>query len=434
MKSNMGILKWTLCLMMIGKGTAGKAETLDSSQILLLMESSRSRYQTIEAVIEAQEYEWKDRSDGEMRLVASQQLTMRSSPHKTFMSEEAKLFLEDTHRPTYQKEIIVGSSNLWKHFLHVQEFSKSDDKTGFISNKPPAGRRHGVLESVWGLGGYGERNWNKIGKMVKTAGTVCMEDGLIRLETPTKEGVDSPWLIVWVDPQREYVPVRHTVLYSDKKSLFLTQSSSNWTKIKSLWVPLSYNRYVYPINSRQDYTVVSIKMNESISPSDWDFQFPIGTMVENKVLNVRYEVRDSQVLASSTSLVEYSGEKSFYSDQQLSEAVAKVRDLPLAENKPVSGGQGDFGFTQDHVWVLPGKNQYTLELGLTTKTKPVLSGKSISDSPLVFHGVDDQLAASGKLVVTLERPEGHNAFADAVLTLDFAGTKTPIHFVAAPLP
>jgi hypothetical protein len=86
------------------------------------------------------------------------------------------------------------------------------------------------------------------------------------------------------------------------------------------------------------------------------------------------------------------------------------------------------------VWVLPGKNQYTLELGSMAKTKPVLSGNSISDSPLVLAAVDDQLAASGKLIVTLERPAGHKAFADAVLTLDFAGTKVPIHFVAAPLP
>ena len=89
---------------------------------------------------------------------------------------------------------------------------------------------------------------------------------------------------------------------------------------------------------------------------------------------------------------------------------------------------------QEYVWVLPGKNQYTLELAPMTKTKPVLVDKAISDSPMVLQSVEDQLATSGKLIVTLERPAGHKAFADAVLTLDFAGTKVPIHFVAAPLP
>ncbi|NLH16774.1 MAG: hypothetical protein GX455_09350 [Phycisphaerae bacterium] len=99
-----------------------------------------------------------------------------------------------------------------------------------------------------------------------------------------------------------------------------------------------------------------------------------------------------------------------------------------------SGEQQKVSFAREYHWVLPGKNTYALELIPDTKTNPALFGKTVSDSPLILHSVDDQLASSGKIIVTLERPAGHKAFADAVLTLDFGGVKTPIHFVAAPLP
>lgn len=434
MKSYTSVANWILYLLMMGGATASIANTLEPSQLLSLMEASRSRYQTMEAIIEVREYEWKDRPDGETRLIASQNITIRRSPQRIFVSEEGKLYLEDSQHPTYQKEILAGSSNLWKQYLQVKEASRSDEKTGSISNKPPTGQHLGVFESVWGLGGYGERNWNKIGKMITTKGKLSTEDNLIRLETPTKESDDSPWLIVWIDPQKQYVPVRHSILYSDKKTIFMTQTAGDWTEMKSVWVPLSYNRNIYPIKSRQDYTVLSIKIDESIPPSDWDFQFPVGTIVDNKILNVRYEVRDSKIQPPNVYSEGLSGDASFFSDQQLSDAVTKIRDLPLVKNPVASGEQQKVSFAREYHWVLPGKNTYALELIPDTKTNPALFGKTVSDSPLILHSVDDQLASSGKIIVTLERPAGHKAFADAVLTLDFGGVKTPIHFVAAPLP
>jgi len=120
-------------------------------------------------------------------------------------------------------------------------------------------------------------------------------------------------------------------------------------------------------------------------------------------------------------------------DDDLAKAAAKADDM-LKKPKAASQTPIRIDLAPDYVWVLPGKNQYSIELSPETKTRPNLSGKSFSTSPLVLGSVEDRLAGSGKIIVTLERPEGHKAFADAVLTLDFAGTKVPIHFVAAPLP
>lgn len=410
---------------------------LNPEQIMSLMEASRSRYQTLDAVIEVREYKLQGQLEGENRLTASVNWTIRRTPQSIYVLEDAKLFIDNPDLPTVEKEIIAGAMNQWKKIVQIQEPAKPCIKTGSVSNKPPIGHYHGVFEAIWGLGSDSDGIWRKMTKIIRKEGQVSQENGLVRLESRSAEKANSSWLILWIDPQKGYVPVRLSMLHPDKKTLSITQSTADWTMVNSLWVPLSYNRYIFTLKARQEYKVLSIKINEPISPSDMDFDFPIGTMVDNQIVGARYEIRNTRAIAAPLSI---SGQWTppiagpSLSDQQLAEAAAKAGNLSVQTQTPVSAPIENTVFTQEYVWVLPGKNQYTLELWPDTKTKPILSGKTFSDNPLLLLGVDDQLAASGKLVVTLERPADHKAFADAVLTLDFAGTKVPIHFVAAPLP
>jgi hypothetical protein len=183
-----------------------------------------------------------------------------------------------------------------------------------------------------------------------------------------------------------------------------------------------------------------VAINEPISPDRLLVEFPPNATVDDMIHGVEYKIGANRVSGGSqtavpTDVVPNPGPilAAPAGDDDLAKAAARADEM-LKKPKVASQTPIRIDLAPDYVWVLPGKNQYSIELSPESKTRPNLSGKSFSTNPLVLRGVDDQMAASGKLIVTLERPEDHKAFADAVLTLDFAGTKVPIHFVAAPLP
>lgn len=243
---------------------------------------------------------------------------------------------------------------------------------------------------------------------------------------------------ITLDSQKDYLAVRMEIRLDDQRPILIDECS-DFRKVGGLWFPMKYS-WNNPLGSTSGWCEYkSVAINEPISPDRLRVVFSSRTSVYDHIRGLDYQINDerfnnrqkipagSEVQAGSDAAI-----AAPTSDDELAKAIAKadqmLRQIETAlPPVPVE-------LSPDFVWVLPGKNQYTLELSADSKTKPTLSSKSISDSPLVLHGVDDQLTASGKLIVTLERPAGHKDFADAVLTLDFSGVKTPIHFVAAPLP
>jgi hypothetical protein len=250
---------------------------------------------------------------------------------------------------------------------------------------------------------------------------------------------DSPKskIIRWkIDPSMNYLPVVTQLLAPDKQVL-LSSEASEFRQIDGKWMPQKLIWRNSLAKFSVEYSAQSQGINQPLSDSMFGIEVPKGSMVDDRIRDIRYQYVIKDPPASGVQNVEVqtnTGSVGMPSpDAELADAAIKgnaiVADLKSRSPVPVK-----MDLAPAFVWVLPGKNQYAIELAPETKPCPVLKGNTLSDSPLVLHGVDDQLAASGKILVTIERPAGHKAFADAVLTLDFAGTKVPIHFVAAPLP
>lgn len=249
---------------------------------------------------------------------------------------------------------------------------------------------------------------------------------------------DSPKskIIRWkIDPSMNYLPVVTQLLAPDKQVLFSSEASE-FRQIDGKWMPQKLIWRNILAKFAVEYSVQSQGINQPLSDSMFGIEVPKGSMVDDRIRDIRYKYVIKDPPASGVQNVEVQTNTGIVGmpspDAELADAAIKGNAI-FADLKSRSPAPVRVDLAPAFVWVLPGKNQYAVELAPETKPCPVLKGNTLSDSPLVLHGVDDQLAASGRLVVTLERPAGHKAFADAVLTLDFGQTKTPIHFVAAPI-
>lgn len=243
-------------------------------------------------------------------------------------------------------------------------------------------------------------------------------------------------IIRWrLDPLIDFLPVT-TQLLSPDKQLLTSNVCSDWYKLNNKWIPRKIIRHNILAKFAVEYSFQTQSVNQPMSDALFSVEIPTGSIVDDRIRNVRYKYTKADLCSSGSQKVESIirdvdvGNPS--SDLNLADAAIKGEALFIGQ-KSRSLIPVQVALVPTFVWVLPGSNKYTLELSQEMKTKPSLSGKTFSDSPLVLHGVDDQLASSGKIIVTLERPEGHKDFVDAILTLDFGGMKTPIHFVAAPL-
>jgi hypothetical protein len=253
----------------------------------------------------------------------------------------------------------------------------------------------------------------------------------VRSDSPKSE------IIRWIiDPSMNYLPVVTQLLALDKQVL-LSSEAFDFHQIDGKWMPQKLIWRNISAKFAVEYSVQYQGINQSLSDSMFGLEVPKGSMVDDRIRDIRYKYEIQDPPATGVQNVEVQKNSGIVgipsSDAELADAAIKG-NMIFADSQNRSPVLVKINLTPAFVWVLPGKNQYTLELAQDTKARSTLLGKAIADSPLVLGSVDDQLAASGKLIVTLERPAGHKAFADAVLTLDFAGTKVPIHFVAAPLP
>lgn len=404
-------------------GYMSAAEALSPDQILNIMEASRSRYRNLEAMIQEQTFQ-KIGSASTPTLMGTTTFTIRMTPGRRYLDMDMQ-----THADQRINKIerYVLTPNKAKRY----RLNRNDNvASGLVaqSQSMQGIHVHAVYDAIWGIQNV---PWDLVHQRIHTASVYKDQDFYV-LEFQYEDSDQSTGLRIVIDPDKEYVPVSHSVLHADKTILSRVETR-NWTKIDNLWIPMAYTYAAPTFGFRQEFEVQSIALNRPITDSQMDFDFPEGTTVDDRLRGVEYRVPKANSPQASLSVETLSPLATPAGDLELTQIAAKSDEIIIQQQSVASSPEQPV-ISPAFVWVLPGKNQYALELSQDTKTKPVLSGKTISDSPLVLHSVEDQLASSGKLIVTLERPMDHKAFADTVLTLDFGGIQTPIHFVAAPLP
>jgi hypothetical protein len=399
------------------------SEALSPEQILCLMEASRSRYLNMEATIREQTFQNTANSPTPI-LQGSTNFTIRMTPERRYVNMDMRTPQDQRINKTDQYVITTG-------YAKQITVDRKRNKTSGLIDRPEKLRDtihvHSPIDAVWGLQNV---PWSMIHQRIQGA-SISKERDLYVLEFRYDDSDQSSGLRIWIDPEKGYVPVSHAVIVSDKTMLSRVDTL-NWNKMDNLWIPMAYTYSAPGYGFRQEFEVQSIALNQPISNDRLDFVYPEGTIVDDRLRGMKYPApkTNSQQVALA---VEMATPLALPASEVDLDRVATKSDEMMALQQAESLTPTQIELSPAFVWILPGKNQYSLKLS-PGKAKPILTDRSFQADDLTLWGVDDLLADTGTILVTLERPEGHKAFADAVLTLDFAGTKVPIHFVAAPLP
>jgi hypothetical protein len=414
-------------------------QPLSGDQIFLLMQASKGQYVSMDTTMVMRGYQYDSDRWEDPQLRYQYDVVSRWKQGWSF-GQSIEVVFDETGKEMKRSKTLYRMNPSEVVCLRESPLGSITEATrDFLSN------RQEFLDSLV-FADWNDMVWDPLPiRLDEKALRLRMETAQVSLDDVANRYIvefarsDSPKskIIRWkIDPSMNYLPVVTQLLAPDKQVL-LSSEGSEFHQIGGKWMPQKLIWRNILAKFSVEYSVQSQGINQPLSDSMFGIEVPKGSMVDDRIRDIRYKYVIKDPPASGVQNVEVQTNTGIVGmpspDAELADAAIKG-NMIFADLKSRSPAPDQMVLSPAFVWVLPGKNQYTLELAQGTNTRSSLSGKTISDSPLVLQAVDDQLAGSGKLIVTLERPEGHMAFADAVLTLDFAGTKTPIHFVAAPLP
>lgn len=99
---------------------------------------------------------------------------------------------------------------------------------------------------------------------------------------------NSPFIKLYVDPSKGYLPTRKQLLKHDS-TLVMDFKNHDFKQLKdSLWVPLKYTWLDPRDNFKTIYEVKKIAINETIPDNLFELTFPKGTIVTNNIANKKY--------------------------------------------------------------------------------------------------------------------------------------------------
>ena len=244
-----------------------------------------------------------------------------------------------------------------------------------------------------------------------------------------------------IDPARGYLAVREeTVVYEEGKKMHtFTSDLLDICQINGLWIPMKIVWFDDQVKMRGEYTVQSVRVNEAFSQDPIRVDFPKGTQVNDHILGVEYivgrkESPDASLNGTSGGISQEDslGLPPPATDEQLAEAAVKAKKL--LEQQTEDSSKKPLAIYPEYVWIEPGRKEYVLTVQMDkTAPKPVLDGHHFEGGGLVLHELKDQIAQSGQIRLTIERPTGMSGYAEGTLELDGAGQKKTIYLIAPPL-
>ncbi|HOK65274.1 MAG TPA: hypothetical protein PK054_04245 [Anaerohalosphaeraceae bacterium] len=399
---------------------------LSAVQLIRLMEASKARYVHMSATVTCRAY-----------LIGQEQEKKELRTERTFIWKQAPNGCFADVRST----LASGRKNDQRiqYFFGIdyekQIVQEANDIYGLIVQKGQiqAPLFYSVYQAIWGMASY---SWERLWERVDTASVFYDASAKCYVyEFQIHGGTKSPWLRIWIDPAKDYVPVQYEILFPDKK-MFAREQSFNWRKVQGLWVPMIYTSLI-PNSSYTEYRVEQIEVNIPFDAKSLDIEFPEGLWVEDRIRRVEYRV------PSKKSPLESSEQKTTgecqkvclppaATDEQLAEAALKAQQL-LAQQTQTVEKQSPV-ISPEYVWIEPGRKEYVLTVEMDNAASgPVLGGHQFDGGGLVLHQLREQIADKGQIQLTIERPADMTGYGEGTLVLDLAGQKKTIYLIAPPL-
>jgi hypothetical protein len=413
------------------KGVSGK-------QLFLMMMSSKSRYESIDAVFECRGFRYSSEDKENAEVEYKQTVVYQRFRNHIFCQQITSDYSADSTRPRSVKEVFLINPNEAKYFR--QDPLDSQWIVGEIVQGYDVGRLSYTPDRIlWpDKFGFEEYDWD----VVTPVFIESKNTGVYYIEASSGKSPNSVRFRYTVDPRKGYLSISRDYLFPDGK-IFVHEKCDSFQNINGLWMPFHFTWFDPSAKFGGEYKILSMKINEIKSPQELHFCFPLGTAVEDKIRGIRYKVgRDDTTARDVNSAVETADADQIAvklpppaTDTQLADTALKAQELMAEEQKRASGTAPlvvPIDIVPAYVWVLPGKNEYVLSIS-AGGPKPSLVKHTFDPDGLVMQGLEDKIASDGKIRVSLERPAEQKAFANGVLTLDFADQTKTVHFVAAPV-
>jgi len=424
-----------LTIMNVIFGVVQANENLTPEQLFMLMKASREQYDTISSKLTAISYRY-DANDHSKKKVASTSEILSRWTRKSSFSRIVETLYDENNTPI--KTITSTYAIMPRLAKRLVETSGEPILRGFVSDMPLELEQeqtfYTIYTAMWNVSRWSWEKWN-----LDEATLILDEKNnyyVIKVKMGSKPKV--PFLILYVDPSKSFIPVKSEFLKYDG-TLVAKYECSDFRQTESgLWIPYQYSWFNPSLNYGGIYTAKEVVVNEPFAENLLDFEFPVGTIVYNEILNLRYKIEDVNhpqsfvVDPCSETLTDVLSTP--VEEEALLTAASKAKELLEAQTS-TEAKTSQIVVSPLTVLVTIEKYEYKLSVNRTSGTKPVLLNYKFESTKLVLSSLKNLINTDDFLIVNINRLESHTGFASGTLFLYFEAEDNPVKitFVSAPL-
>jgi hypothetical protein len=408
-------------------------DNLTVEQLIELMKASSNQYTSIDAKMRATSYQKTDeKSLPKIKMI--RQITCRCSNDRSYWQIEQSDFRNDaTNQPEEKKSVTTYSAtSQWTKYL-VEEQGKLPRGTmraGGIRNEDQ--NFYNIYLALWENCGWlwGGTKLHKVSLNYDNYNNLY----ILEIQVGSNKG---PIHKFYVDSEKDFIPSKRESFANDG-TLIIRFQCEEFRLINNLWIPYRYSWFDPGANYKVVYEVEDLAVNEPIADDLLDFEFPVGTIVRDKILNLRYKIED---VNQPQSFVVDPCSKSLTTvlstpveEEALLAAASKAKVL-LEAKTSTEAKTSQIEVSPLTVLVTTDKYEYKLSVKKDGDTKPVLLNYKFESAELELTSLKNVINTDDRLIVSINRLKSHTGFASCTLFLSFEGENKPVEvrFVSAPL-
>ncbi|MBW8039626.1 MAG: outer membrane lipoprotein-sorting protein [Planctomycetes bacterium] len=412
---------------------ASGSTTLTFEQLVLLMDASAERYKTMDIEMVAEGWQYDIDNKTKLKLKIKEEVLWRWAKSKSF----CRVIRTDYVNSIDQPEFVTIETNVVSPKLCKRLKGALDGRIprGYIypgKYSDALSERRSMYRLMW-------NTWDSRDSTGETAVNYDEKNNYYIAIAKFSSREKSGKVKLYIDPSKDFIPVKKEYILHDGRVLMRYELDDFHQTKSGLWIPYRIFDILPLRHYRGIIKVLNVKVNEPIADDLFDFEFPVGTIVYDEILNLRYKIEDvnrpqSPVVDPCSEVTGTAVGTLPVKEEALAAAASKARELIAAHasTDTISSGIEVSPLT---VMVTPNKYEYKLSVKGYGDTKPVLLNYKIESAELKLSAFKNLIDNDDRLVVNVNRLQSHTGFASGRLFLYFAGESNPVEitFVSAPL-
>jgi hypothetical protein len=416
--------------------TAVSDDNLTAEQLVLLMKASREQYNTINVKMKATAYKYDTDNKTKLKIMKTQDIVSRWSTNKHFSRTIENSYPDVIPHKDYPTTMIRTYVITPKWSKRLIEVPDGRIPRGYIMPGRSLEEEltfYPIYDVMWSLYKW---PWEEID----------LEDSTVTFDEKQNHYIikvtmispKSPLLILYIDASKSFIPFKKEFIKNDG-TLIKRDECDDFRQTESgLWIPYRYSWLDPGEHYGKDYEVEDVIVNKPIPDNQLNFDFPVGTIVYNEILNLRHRTEDVNqpqgfvVDPCTETLTDVLNTP--VEEESLLAAASKAKELLEAQTS-TEEKTSQIVVSPLTVLVTTEKYEYKLSVNRNNGTKPVLINYKFESTELVLSSLKNLIKTDDFLIVNINRLESHTGFASGALFLYFEAEDNPVKitFVSAPL-